>query len=302
MRDLRAHLPPLNALAAFEAAARLLSFTRAAQELQVSRESVSRHVRNLEDHLGCKLFRRLYRAIALTEAGDRLSLAVQDGLGTIAQAAVELRQEGGRDKVVVSATIAIASYWLTPRLPHFRAAHPGTEIRVLVSDSPPDLNAEAIDLGLRYGDGNWPGLAATRLFETTTFLVCAPAYLEAAGPLDGSDDLINHSLLNLEGPNHETEDWQWWFTGLGRDVPPGLRLLSFDNYATVIQAAVEGQGVALGFGGIVDGLVEKGALIRPLETTLRRGLAVHLVVPKPLRLTPSAQRFHDWVLAEAAVA
>ncbi len=300
MQSLRARLPPLNALVAFEASARHLSFTRAAEELGVSREAVSRQVRHLEDHLGVALFRRRHRALDLTPAGEELAAQARDSLAAIARAADGLARRRRPAKLTVTATIALATFWLTPRLPRFRAAHPGAEIRVVVSDAPLDLAQEGIDVGLKYGDGRWPGLTARRLFACPSFPVCAPAYLDAGPPIRSPADLTRHTLLNLDGAPHAPEDWRWWLdgaAGVPEDRP--LDILGFDSYANVIQAACDGQGVALGFGGIVDGLLARGDLVRPIPDSRDPGRAVYLVTPAGQALTPLARRFHDWVLAEA---
>ncbi len=300
MSNLRARLPPLNALVAFEASARLLSFTRAGEELRVSREAVSRQIRNLEDHLGVKLFRRVHRALELTPAGVEFEAAVREALGSVAKAADGLRRRARPSRVTVTATIAIATFWLTPRLPRFRSEHPEVEIRVVVSDGPVDMAAGVIDVGLWYGNGKWPAVKARRLFEVDSFPVCAPAYLEQAPAITSPFSLVTHTLLNLDGAPHAQEDWHWWLEGSGVDALPGaLHILGFDSYANVIQAAADGQGVALGFGGIVDGLLERGQLVRPLDARLSKGLAVYLVTPKGGRLTAVARKFHDWLLAEA---
>jgi len=300
MQSLRARLPPLNALVAFEASARHLSFTRAGQELGVSREAVSRQIRNLEDHLGVALFRRRHRALDLTPAGEELYAVVRQSLDDIAQTAGALQRRRRPSRLTVTATIAIATFWLTPRLPRFRAAHPGAELRVVVSDAPVDMAAEGIDVGLKYGDGKWRGLKTRHLFDVVSFPVCAPGYLEAGPPIAGPEDLVAHTLLNLDGTPHVVEDWRWWL-GAAADAPTdGLHILGFDSYANVIQAACDGQGVALGFSGIIDGLLARGDLARPIADSRGRGQAVYLAVPAGTELSPLARKFFDWVLAEAA--
>lgn len=291
----------MNSLVAFEAAARHLSFTRAAQELRVSREAVSRQMRILESHLGAALFIRQHRALDLTPAGQALEAVVRQGLQEIARTADDLRRAGRRAKVTVTATIAISSYWLTPRLPKFRAAHPEAEIRVVVSDSPVDMLADGIDVGLRYGDGKWPGVRSVHLFDVESFPVCTPSYLRGSPPIETPADLLGHTLLNLDGAPHALEDWAWWLKGTGVRAPAAFQILGFDSYANVIQAALEGQGIALGFAGIIDDLLSGGQLVRPLSAALSKGGAVYLVVPAGARLAPVAQDFFDWVIAEAAL-
>jgi LysR family glycine cleavage system transcriptional activator len=300
MQSLRSRLPPLNAVVAFEASARHLSFTRAGQELGVSREAVSRQIRNLEDHLGVALFRRRHRALDLTPAGLELEAVVRQSLDNIAHAAGALQRRRRPSRLTVTATIAIATFWLTPRLPRFRAAHPGAELRVVVSDGPIDMAAEGIDVGLKYGDGKWRGLKTRHLFDVESFPVCAPGYLKAGPNIAAPGDLVAHTLLNLDGTPHVVEDWRWWLGGGGVAPTDTLHILGFDSYANVIQAACDGQGVALGFSGIVDGLLARGDLVRPIADSRGRGQAVYLVAPAGTELSPLARKFFDWVLAEAA--
>jgi LysR family glycine cleavage system transcriptional activator len=300
MAHLRTRLPPMNSLVAFEASARLLSFTRAGEELRVSREAISRQIRNLESHLGRKLFTRSYRALTLTRAGVEFEAVVRQSLESVARSSDALRGVGSGARVTVTATIAIASHWLTPRLARFRAAHPEAEIRVVVSDAPGDMASHGIDVGLRYGDGRWPGVEATHLFDVVTFPVCAPDYAGTAPAIGRPADLVAHTLLNLDGPAHAGEDWTWWLDSAGVTPRAPLQILGFDSYANVIQAARDGQGVALGFGRIVGDLLARGDLVRPIDRTLSKGCAVYLVAPAGLALSPVARDFFDWIRAEAA--
>ena len=204
--------------------------------------------------------------------------------------------------MTISATVALSSYWLTPRLPRFRRHHPETEIRVVVSDSLPDMAAEGIDVGLRYGDGAWPGTKARHLFDIESFPVCSPGYLDTAAGLSKSGDLSQHTLLNLDGTAHAAEDWTWWLSEAGVSGPLPRQTLGFDNYVNVLQAALDHQGVALGFSGIVEDFIEKGVLVRPLEVSLATGWAVYLVVPEKGTLSSEAESFYHWVLQEAGAA
>lgn len=301
MRTLRSRLPPANSLIAFEASARHSSFTRAGEELSISREAVSRHVRILEDHLGFKLFRRLHRTIELTPEGVAFRDVVQRALEEIAHCAERLRTRSARPKIVVSATIAISSFWLTPLLPGFRAAHPEAEIRVVVSDAPVRSIGERFDLAIRYGDGSWKGFRATHLFDVSSQPVCAPGYLKAHGPITSPGDLVGHTLLNLDGLAHAREDWTWWLAGHGIAGDAELTVLGFDNYANVIQAALDGQGVALGFSGITDRLVTRGELVQPLADSLSRGQGVYALVPEGAAMSAPVTTFFDWILGQAGV-
>ena len=300
MQDLGSKLPPLKSLVAFEAAARHLSLTRAAKELGISREAASRQIRVLEENLGIRLFDRLHRAVALTTPGKKFQSVVQESLEDIAYVTGAIRRPSQPFKITVSATIALASFWLTPRLAHFRTRHPNVEIHVAVSDTPGNLVADGIDVGLRYGDGNWKSLKAYRLFGISSFPVCAPHYLESAPPLNAADDLLNHNLINLDGASHASEDWRWWLKGNDVSVPKSFKTLGFDSYDNVIRAALDGQGVALAFSGLVTKLIAAGRLVRPIDAELSRGHAVYLVMPSSVKPAPRVQEFVDWILEEAA--
>jgi len=300
MRPLSSKLPPLKNIVAFESAARHLSLTRAAKELGVTREAVSRQIRILEEFLGVKVFTRLHRAIALTPAGQKLQPVVRKSLQDLAYTTGEIRRPNEPYRITVSSTIATASFWLTPRLVKFRAAHQNIEIHVAISDKPRDMDREEIDVGLRYGDGKWPELDTQKLFDVTSFPVCTPEYLRDSAPLDKPEDLLNHNLVNLDGQIHATEDWLWWLKGHGVKIPQAFKMLGFDSYDNVIQVVKDGQGIALGYSGLTAALISQGVLVRPLEVALSNELAVYLVTPRSRELTPQVRKFMDWVLEEAA--
>lgn len=300
MAHLAKRLPPLRSLVAFEASARHLSLTRAAQELGITREAVSQHIRSLEDHLGVKLFERQHGSIALTAPGVRYHEIVQTSLESIANATGTVLGTERPEGITIATTIALASFWLTPRLAAFRVRFDHLNIHVRISDAPTESLPEDIDVALRYGDGNWKGFSSTLLFDVSSFPVCSPGYLKSHGPLTEPKDLLQHTLVNLDGVAHMAEDWRWWMEGFGVRVPRPLRVIGFDSYANVIQAAVDGQGVALGFTGILDDLLACGRLVRPIRAELSRGLGVYVAIPR--RRTPSvaARGFVNWIAAEAA--
>jgi LysR family glycine cleavage system transcriptional activator len=300
MPHLASKLPPLRSLVAFEASARQLSLTRAAGELKISREAVSRHIRTLEDHLGVKLFYRVHRAVALTSSGRKFQSIVRESLENIATGAEAILGRTRSSGINVSSTIALASFWLTPRLASFREKHANVEIHVKISDAPTDMIADGIDIALRYGDGKWKGLTKKRLFGVKSFPVCSPEYLKRAGAITQPVDLLKHTLINLDGAVHVAEDWRWWLTGIGVDVPRSLMTLGFDSYANVIQAALDGQGVALGFSGLASDLIAGGRLVRPIDSELNPGFAVYLVSPMGMKPTPAVNSFVSWIIGEAA--
>ena len=175
-------LPPTNALVVFEAAARHTNFTRAAEELAVTQSAVSRQIQLLEDHLGIALFHRQSRGLRLTQEGERLHRAVSMGLEHIANVAADLRRQRGPRELTVATSVAFASYWLMARIAKFRAAHPQVELRLVAASPVYDLAAAGIDLAVRYGTGEWPGVEATRLFDNEIWPVCAPKYLAGRTP------------------------------------------------------------------------------------------------------------------------
>jgi len=300
MSPLAAKLPPLRSLVAFEACARHLNMTRAARELGISREAVSRHIRTLEAHLGVKLFRRLHRALEPTPTGLSFQAIVEHSFENIAAATTAMLSAHRTKELTISTTIAIGSFWLTPRLASFRQRHADVEIHVKISDAPADLVSEGIDVALRYGDGSWKGVTSKRLFGIKSFPLCSPAYLRTAGPIEKPADLLKHTLVNLDGAVHAGEDWRWWLGGMGVRAPSTLKLLGFDSYANVIQAALDGQGVALGFTGLANALIESGQLVRPIESEMTKDLAVYLLTPAGRKPNPTVDEFIRWIVDEAA--
>lgn len=300
MQNLRKLLPPVNSLVAFEASARHLSFTRAGQELMISREAVSRQIRILENYLRIKLFVRLYRALELTPAGIEMKEVVSESLDNIARTATSLLHDNQPTKISVTATIAITSFWLTPRLSRFSQAHNDIDISINASDSPLDMMEAGSDVGILYGKGKWPGYKSTHLFDVESFPVCSPRYLEENSPVSRLEDLKDHTLLYLTGTMHAVENWDWWMESLGIEMPASVRKLSFDSYDNVIQAAMDSQGIALAFTNLVGEQINKGRLVRPVTEAFSKDNAIYLVVPRGKPLSPNAKKFFDWVIEEAS--
>ncbi len=289
----------MNSLVAFEASARHLSFTKAGKELLISREAVSRQIRILENYLGLKLFNRLYRALELTKEGENFKSVVCESLENIALATGSIENLKHTPKIAITGTIAITSFWLTPRLPIFHEKYPDLEIRVHVSDALPDMLGEGIDVGFRYGHGNWPGYKSTHLFDVQAFQICSPEYLKGAGPINSPSDLANHTLLHLHG-HHAEENWTWWLSEFGLELASTIRSFGFDSYASVIQAALDGQGIFLGFSQIIDNMIAKGLLVRPIDHACMTSFSVYLIVPHGKALTPNVQKFANWIIKEVA--
>lgn len=299
MASLRRKLPPANALVVFEAAARHLNFTRAAEELHVTQAAVSRQIKTLEDDLGVPLFRRLHRELQLTREGQRFQQVVTMGLEHIANTAADLRNAKPNHGLTVATSVTFASYWLMSRVAKFRASHPELDLRLVASAPVSDLSSAGIDLAVRYGSGHWLGVESLHLLDNEVFPVCAPQYLEGRKPLKEPADLLSERLLHLVEFDRNWVTWSAWLKAFEVDTGNAPRGLEFDNYLVLIQAALDGQGVALGGGRLADDFLRRGALVRPISATMRSQKGFYLVIPKDVPLSKPAQAFRDWILAEA---
>jgi LysR family glycine cleavage system transcriptional activator len=295
-------LPPLDLLASFEAAARHLSFTRAAGERFVTQSAMSRQMRALEDDLGVALFTRQHRALTLTPDGQRLFAACTGALGTLRGAVREIRAPNRREVLSLTTTPGFAALWLIPRLTGFTRAHPGIDVRLDATLENRNLAAEGFDLAIRYAKvGSANGVP---LFEESMLPVCSPRLLaEVALPLRQPADLAHHTLLHIAMDNDGgglPVEWEAWFTGWGlADLEPAARL-SFTSYAEAIAAAVAGQGVALGRRPLVDALLASGQLVAPFEGQLASPRAYQLIIDTAARSRPAVRALEQWLLAEAA--
>jgi len=298
--SLNRQLPNLGALVAFEAVARHLSITQAAGELGLTQAAVSRKIRALEEDLGVALFRRLHRALRLTPEGERLHAAVSGSLHRIAETAEGLRRQGSPAQISVATSIAFATFWLMPRIPKFSARHPDVELRITAFDPYVDPASEGADAAIRYGKGRWPGLAATHLFDEEIFPVCSPGYRDRHPELTSVEALREQTLLYMDVGYTEWTDWTEWFRKQGVAPPPARRGLKFNTYTIVIQAAVAGQGVALGWRHLVDEFLEAGQLVRPIPASQVSDGAYYLVRPEDAAESPEVRVFVDWLLSEAA--
>jgi LysR family glycine cleavage system transcriptional activator len=289
-------LPPLAALRAFEAAARHLSFTRAAGELHVTQTAISHQIRALEDLLGVKLFRRLPRGLVLTEEAQRYLPAVRDAFDRIDAATAELIAARGGGPVTASVVPSFAARWLVPRLGRFRAAHPEIDLRISASLHLVDFAREDVDLGIRMGRGHYPGLRVDRLFGESLTPVCAPTLLEGSAPLRRPEDLRHHVLLHED----DYTGWQLWLELAGVEGVDARRGPIFTDAAMVVQAAAEGQGVALGRMALAAWDLAAGRLIRPFDVSMPHDIAYYLVCPEASAERPRVAAVRAWLLAEAA--
>ncbi len=281
----RPHLP-LNALRAFEASARHLSFTRAAIELCVTQAAVSHQVKALEERFGVPLFRRLPRGLALTDEGLALLPSVTDSFDRIGQM-VE-RFEGGRLREVLTVGVVgtFAVGWLLPRLPEFEAAHPFVDLRLMTNNNRVDLAGEGLDLAIRFGDGAWHATDAVPILEAPVTPLCAPA---VAPDLREPRDLRGQTLLR----SYRADDWPTWFAAVGAAAGP-IRGPVFDSSWVMVEAALLGTGVALAPPAMFERELAGGQLVQPFETTVSIG-RYWLTWLKSKRPTQAMRAFSDWI-------
>lgn len=291
-----ARLPPLNALRAFAAAARHLSFTRAAEDLHVTQAAVSHQVKALEDHLGLPLFRRGTRAIHLTEAGQRYALRVQDAFRTLQDATDSLLAQEESGRLVVTSMTSFAAKWLIPRLGDFLSAYPDIELRLETGMEVADLLGGDADVALRLGPGPYPGLHAEVLMRDDVFPVCAPSLLTGARPLRTPDDLAHHVLLQDGGL-----DWGVWLkaAGVTAELDP-YRGPGFVDSTMSIQAAVAGHGVLLGRTVLIADELAEGRLVAPFDLAIESNFAYWFVCAPDRLDSPRVQAFRAWVCGQTA--
>ena len=299
MKDLRSATSHFAELIAFEAAARLGSFTRAADELDVSQPAISLRIRALEKRLAASLFAREGRGVTLTSDGLRLWQEVKSGFDRIEEgvAAVERRQ-ALRNTVTVVVSSAFASYWLLPRIRRFQESHPTIELRVLTSDRTLDLVAEQIPLAVRHGDGSWPEYNAWPLAREAVFPVCAPRYLKANGSIATAGELTRHRLIDFHERHRRHVTWDDWFREADIRIGRGINRLDFSDYALVLKAALAGEGVALGWEHLVTDLLAEGHLVAPKVPVMTTGRSYWVVTPKVMPESKGVIRLRDWLLAE----
>ena len=298
------NLPPLNSLRAFEAAARHLSFTKAAEELHVTPAAISHQIKALEEQLGVPLFRRLTRALRLTQAGQAALPPMRDGFDSLADAVDLLRAHENSGALTVSLDPSFAAKWLVPRLDRFRAALPDLDVRLDATDKLTDFQRDNVDLAIRYGSGNYPGLEVERLLSEEIFPVCSPKLLDGPAPLAQPSDLRHHTLIHLEwdSENVTAPNWRMWLLAAGIHDINYTRGPVFSMTTLALQAAIEGQGVALASSFLVADDLAAGRLVVPFDLSVCDPLdfAYHIVVSKRTADLPKVVAFKTWLLDEIA--
>lgn len=289
-------LPSLQTLRAFEAAGRLKSYTKAADELGLTHGAVSHRIRELEQRLGVTLFKRVGNAMHLTPAGQKLEAQVRQGLSVLEQAFAGPRATAAKSSrhIVVSSVPSLAATWLFTRLGEYRALEPEIDVELRVSETLSDYKKEGIDIGVRLGLGGWPGLHAQKLFDEAMTPVCTPAYRDKL-KLRKPEDLQRATLLR-----NPWTPWSRWFRAMSFDWPEPTVGPKFDDATLLLRAALDHQGVALGRQWLAIDELRAGRLVAPFDAAVRDDFAYWLVWPTGRNPTPETARFRDWLLQRAA--
>ena len=290
------YLPPLNSLRAFEAAARSESFTRAAEELCVTQGAVSHQVKSLEATLGIKLFSRERQRLIITDAGREYLVVIRDALDRIAAGTERVVERQNAGALTVSTSPDFAAKWLVNRLGRFAEAHPGIDLRVSATMHHVDFAREDVDVAVRHGDGNWSGLDAVRLCSEELFPVCSPKLMSGRNRLTKPADLLKFPLLHLD----DWKAWSKWLDSAGVSDFKMPRGPALNRASMLIDAAIDGQGVALARTALAASDLINGRLARPFDLGLKLSNTYWIVCPKATSTKPKIVTFRDWLLKEAA--
>ncbi|MFT5505711.1 MAG: DNA-binding transcriptional LysR family regulator [Gammaproteobacteria bacterium] len=299
MQELRKIVHSPHHLFVFEVCGRLLSFTRAAEELGVSQPAVSLAIRQMESAIGQPLFDRIHRRIKLSVAGEQFHREVSIGLHKILRGAQTIQQSRTPDLVTLSISTAFANYWIMPRLSALRRQHPDIDLRLQVVDRDLNLENENVSLGIRRGRGNWAGYCSVKIANEDLLAIASPGYLDKHGLAESPQALLKHHFIHLEEPFRPRPTWKDWFEAFDltyRDSGEGLRL---NDYALVIQAAMAGEGVALGWRHVVEPLLEKKLLVSLTLESWKTEEEFHLIWSDKNTLSSAAEQVRDWIILEA---
>jgi LysR family glycine cleavage system transcriptional activator len=299
----RRRLPPLNALRAFEAAARHLNFSRAADELAVTPGAVSQQIQNLEDYVGAALFKRTPKGLLLTDAAQTALPALREAFDRLAEAAALLTAAVDGRRLIVSVAPSFAAKWLVPRLGDFDEAHSQVDVWLSADMEVVDFALGEIDLAIRYGAGRYPGLEVVRLMSETVIAVVSPSLLETH-PIHSPADLANHVLLHDGSPDADPScpDWSMWLAARGVKGVDGTRGPRFNQSSLVIEATVGGRGVALAKRALAQADLDAGRLVAPLQQEATEvDFSYFVVHPKAKGRLPQVKAFVSWISAQAAI-
>lgn len=292
----------LDLLRAFEAAARLRSFTAAAIELGTTQPAVSQQIKRLEEQLAIRLFDRIYRGIELTDAGQVLFNHVQAGLQSMDSGLVAITDRHQHEVLQVATDFAFAAYWLMPRLHRFHKLNPDVDVSLVTSERTHSMLRADVDVAVLFGDGRFKQGESRWLFSEEVFPVCSPQLVAGRETPLTNDALKEFPLLHLRGEgSNDWFDWSGVFRALGIAQAPAPGQLRFDNYTLLIQAAIGGQGVAIGWRHLIDDLLAQGLLCRPVVGTAISAYGYYVVLPQRKRRVQIVQQFVDWLASEQAL-
>ncbi|POQ04071.1 choline sulfate utilization transcriptional regulator [Pseudomonas syringae] len=292
----------LDLLRAFEVAARLRSFTAAALELGTTQPAVSQQIKRLEEQLATRLFDRIYRGIELTDAGEVLFSHVQAGLQSIDSGLIAITEHHQHEVLQVATDFAFAAYWLMPRLHRFNKVNPDVDVSLVTSERTHSMLRADIDVAVLFGDGRFKQGQSHWLFSEEVFPVCSPQLVAGRQTPLPNDALRDFPLLHLRGENiSHWFDWAGVFRALDIPQAPAPGQLRFDNYTLLIQAAIGGQGIAIGWKHLVDDLLDQGLLCRPIAGAAISGQGYYVVLPQRKRRVQIVQQFVDWLASEQAL-
>lgn len=292
-------LPPMNSLIVFEAAARHLSFTKAADELNVTQGAISRQIRQLEEYLGKELFIRANRNISLTPTGLQYYQTIYSALLDVAKATAEIKKWQGEHQITVATTNAMAALWLLPKVAAFQKNNEGVDLRILTTDNISDLHKMDFDLALFYCRVPPPGMRVTTLFPGEVFPVCSPNYLTQFKADSSPEEIFGKTLLYLDDSRKDWVTWPEWFEEVNYPLIQPKNRVNINNYPMLLQAAINGQGVALAWGSLVDDYLQSGVLVRPVETVLLTQVNFNMLEPGDRGVIPSSvKQFRSWLLQQ----
>ena len=298
MRNLRRLIPSAGNLVIFECAGRLSSFTDAGAELGMTQAAVSYAIRNLEAELGVPLFTRSHRRVTLTEAGRRFHADVTLGLTHIRKSAEDIAAQKTGGHVTLSVSNAFATFCMVPRLQEAREALPGIELRLHTSDRDLDIVAENLPLAIQAGEpANWPNYDSRLYAQEHIIAVASPVYIARHGRPEEVRALLSHNLIHLEERWRKAPTWEEWFANAGVALPSKGRGLLINDYVSVIQATLNGQGIALGWRHLIDGLIDEGRLVQLTRHEMDTGSAFHVIWQKDRPLSANAEKVRDWLVS-----
>jgi len=297
MTNININLLSNKSLLAFHLSAKERSFTKAAIKLNIGQPAVSHAVRQLENILDTSLFKRLHNGVELTADGEILARHFDKGFGEI-QAGLEGVLQKSQQQITLFVSTALASHWLMSRIARFKHSHPEIQLRCITQDTDNEVQNGNFDLCIPLGQVSWEGFERTKFHDEVITVVCSPEYLAKSGPLNKLEDLSNHALIHLEERYTSRLDWRKLFDNFNLDYRNSNADETFNDYAIVLQAAMEGQGIALGWKPMVNSLIASGRLLAPLDVEIKTQNPFYILTPKDKVEDKSPQLLRAWLLAE----